>query len=179
MGDKYDLDEVKAAGVLSSYFGSLAAWRGAKFPLSIGTLPERNAVVFVTNDNKPEFLKDFPDTDNPRLQVITHPTNPYVKLLLVIGRDSTDLNTAVRGLALGNQILTGPIAKINEVKQIKPRVPYDAPNWVSTDRPVALSELVEQKVCCKWKVAHLLLSLFAYVYRQTCSHGKAAAFQWI
>lgn len=145
MGDKYDLDEVKAAGVLSSYFGSLAAWRGAKFPLSIGTLPERNAVVFVTNDNKPEFLKDFPDTDNPRLQVITHPTNPYVKLLLVIGRDSTDLNTAVRGLALGNQILTGPIAKINEVKQIKPRVPYDAPNWVSTDRPVALSELVEQK----------------------------------
>ena len=32
MGDKYDLDEVKAAGVLSSYFGSLAAWRGAQFP---------------------------------------------------------------------------------------------------------------------------------------------------
>ncbi|HHB1594445.1 cellulose biosynthesis cyclic di-GMP-binding regulatory protein BcsB [Vibrio campbellii] len=145
MGDKYDLDEVKAAGVLSSYFGSLAAWRGAQFPLSFDTLPERNAVVFITNDNKPEFLKDFPDTDGPRLQVITHPTDPYVKLLLVIGRDSADLNTAVRGLALGNQILTGPIAKINEVKQIKPRVPYDAPNWVSTDRPVALSELVEQK----------------------------------
>ncbi|MGR5162161.1 cellulose biosynthesis cyclic di-GMP-binding regulatory protein BcsB [Vibrio owensii] len=145
MGDKYDLDEVKAAGVLSSYFGSLAAWRGAQFPLSFDTLPERNAVVFITNDNKPEFLKDFPDTDGPRVQVITHPTDPYVKLLLVIGRDSADLNTAVRGLALGNQILTGPIAKINEVKQIKPRVPYDAPNWVSTDRPVALSELVEQK----------------------------------
>ncbi|MCX2791205.1 cellulose biosynthesis cyclic di-GMP-binding regulatory protein BcsB [Vibrio sp. Sgm 5] len=145
MGDKYDLDEVKAAGVLSSYFGSLAAWRGAQFPLSFDTLPERNAVVFITNDNKPEFLKDFPDTDGPRVQVITHPTDPYVKLLLVIGRDSADLNTAVRGLALGNQILTGPIAKINEVKQIKPRLPYDAPNWVSTDRPVALSELVEQK----------------------------------
>ncbi|MFM2656538.1 cellulose biosynthesis cyclic di-GMP-binding regulatory protein BcsB [Vibrio owensii] len=145
MGDKYDLDEVKAAGVLSSYFGSLAVWRGAQFPLSFDTLPERNAVVFITNDNKPEFLKDFPDTDGPRVQVITHPTDPYVKLLLVIGRDSADLNTAVRGLALGNQILTGPIAKINEVKQIKPRVPYDAPNWVSTDRPVALSELVEQK----------------------------------
>lgn len=145
MGYKYDLDEVKAAGVLSSYFGSLAAWRGAQFPLSFDSLPERNAVVFITNDNKPEFLKDFPDTDGPRVQVITHPTDPYVKLLLVIGRDSADLNTAVRGLALGNQILTGPIAKINEVKQIKPRVPYDAPNWVSTDRPVALSELVEQK----------------------------------
>ncbi|EII2404965.1 cellulose biosynthesis cyclic di-GMP-binding regulatory protein BcsB [Vibrio parahaemolyticus] len=145
MGGKYDLDDVKAAGVLSSYFGALAGWRGAQFPFSVDTLPKRNAIVFVTNDNKPEFLRDFPDTDGPRLQVITHPTDPYVKLLLVIGRDSKDLNVAVQGLALGNQLLTGPIAKINEVKQIKPRVPYDAPNWVSTARPVAFSELVEQK----------------------------------
>lgn len=145
MGGKYDLDDVKAAGVLSSYFGALAGWRGAQFPFRVDTLPKRNAIVFVTNDNKPEFLRDFPDTDGPRLQVITHPTDPHVKLLLVIGRDSKDLNVAVQGLALGNQLLTGPIAKINEVKQIKPRVPYDAPNWVSTARPVALSELVEQK----------------------------------
>lgn len=145
LGDQYSLDDIKAAGVLSSYFGALAGWRGANFPLSFDTLPDRNAVVFVTNDNKPNFLRDFPDTDGPYLQVITHPTDPYVKLLLVVGRDSDDLNTAVQGLALGHQVLTGPIAKVNDVKQIKPRVPYDSPNWVSTDRPVALSELVEQK----------------------------------
>ncbi len=145
MGDQYNLDEVKAAGVLSSYFGALSGWRGAQFPLSFDTAPMRNAVVFITNNNKPEFLRDFPDADGPRLQVIAHPTDPYVKLLLVIGRDSEDLNIAVRGLALGNQLLTGPIAKINAVKQVKPRQPYDAPNWISTDRPIALSELVEQK----------------------------------
>ncbi|ROV60420.1 cellulose biosynthesis cyclic di-GMP-binding regulatory protein BcsB [Vibrio ponticus] len=145
MGDQYDLAEIKAAGVASSYFGSLAGWRGAQFPLSFDTLPKRNAIVFVTNDNKPDFLRDFPDSDGPRLQMITHPTDPFVKLLLVIGQDSADLNTAVRGLALGNQLLTGPIAKINRVSQIQPREPYDAPNWVTTERPVALSELVEQK----------------------------------
>ncbi|MEC7940266.1 MAG: cellulose biosynthesis cyclic di-GMP-binding regulatory protein BcsB [Pseudomonadota bacterium] len=145
LGEKYSLDDIKAAGVLSSYFGALAGWRGANFPLSFDTLPNRNAVVFVTNDNKPDFLRDFPDTDGPYLQVITHPTDPYVKLLLVVGRDSDDLNTAVQGLALGNQVLTGPIAKVNDVKQIKPRVPYDSPNWVSIERPVALSELVEHK----------------------------------
>ena len=145
LGEQYSLDDIKAAGVLSSYFGALAGWRGANFPLSFDTLPNRNAVVFVTNDNKPDFLRDFPDTDGPYLQVITHPTDPYVKLLLVVGRDSGDLNTAVQGLALGNQVLTGPIAKVNDVKQIKPRVPYDSPNWVSIERPVALSELVEHK----------------------------------
>ncbi len=145
LGNNYDLSEIKAAGVLGSYFGALADWRSAQFPLNINTLPTRHAVVLVTNDNKPDFLRDFPDTDGPRLQVITHPTDPYVKLLLILGRDSTDLNTAVQGLALGNQLLTGPVAKINGVKQILPRVPYDAPNWLSTDRPIAFSELVEQQ----------------------------------
>lgn len=144
LGNDYDLSEIKAAGVLGSYFGALADWRTAQFPLNINTLPKSHAVVFVTNDNKPDFLRDFPDTDGPRLQVITHPTDPYVKLLLVLGRDSADLNKAVQGLALGNQLLTGPVAKINTVEQIAPRVPYDAPNWLSTDRPIAFSELVEQ-----------------------------------
>ncbi|MGP8306562.1 cellulose biosynthesis cyclic di-GMP-binding regulatory protein BcsB [Vibrio sp. YIC-376] len=144
LGNHYDLSEIKAAGVLGSYFGALADWRSAEFQLSINTLPQRHAVVFVTNDNKPDFLRDYPDTDGPRLQVISHPTDPYIKLLLVLGRDSTDLNTAVQGLALGHQLLTGPMAKINAIEQIAPRVPYDAPNWLSTDRPIAFSELVEQ-----------------------------------
>jgi hypothetical protein len=144
LGNHYDLSDIKAAGVLGSYFGALADWRSAQFPLEINALPKRHAVVFVTNDNKPDFLRDYPDTDGPRLQVISHPTDPYVKLLLVLGRDGADLNTAVQGLALGHQLLTGPVAKINSVEQIAPRVPYDAPNWLSTSRPIAFSELVEQ-----------------------------------
>jgi cellulose synthase operon protein B len=142
MGKDYDLSEVKAAGILASYFGVLSDWRGARFPISLDELPQENAIVFVTNANKPAFLQDFPDVDKPTLQMISHPENPYIKLLLIIGRDSKDLNDAVMGLALGNKILTGPIATINDVNQISPRLPYDAPNWVSTLRPIALSELI-------------------------------------
>lgn len=145
MGSHYDLADMKAAGVLASYFGALASWRGAEFPLSFDTLPDHDAIVFVTNDNKPAFLKDFPDVNGPTVQVITHPTDPYVKLLLVMGRNSQDLNTAVDGLAFGGQLLTGTSAKINQMTQLKPRVPYDAPNWISTSRPVMLSELVKEK----------------------------------
>jgi cellulose synthase operon protein B len=143
MGKNYDLSEVKAAGVLASYFGVLSDWRGARFPISLDELPQENAIVFVINTNKPAFLQDFPDADKPTLQMISHPENPYIKLLLIIGRDSKDLNDAVMGLTLGNKILTGPIATINDVKQISPRRPYDAPNWVSTLRPIALSELIK------------------------------------
>ncbi|HIF9193369.1 TPA: cellulose biosynthesis cyclic di-GMP-binding regulatory protein BcsB [Photobacterium damselae] len=144
MGSHPNTGEIKAAGVLSSYFGSLAGWRGAKFPLSYDALPDHNAIIFITNDNKPKFFHDFPDVDGPKVQVITHPMDPYVKLLLVMGRNSQELNKAVQGVVLGNTLLTGSIAKIDHVKQLKPRVPYDAPNWISTKGPVRFSDLIKQ-----------------------------------
>ncbi|OLQ81420.1 cellulose synthase regulator BcsB [Photobacterium proteolyticum] len=139
-----DIDGLTAAGVMASYFGTLASWRGVNFPVYFDDLPQQhNAIVFATNQHRPAFIKDLPEVSGPVLQLITHPTNRYRKLLLVLGRDSRDLNTAVRGLVLGDSLLSGPIARINNVTELKPRKPYDAPNWVRTDRPVSFAELVE------------------------------------
>lgn len=139
-----DIDGLTAAGVMASYFGSLASWRGVNFPVFFDDLPQQqNAIVFATNQHRPSFIKDLPEVNGPVLQLITHPTNRHRKLLLVLGRDSLDLNTAVRGLVLGDSLLSGPIARINNVTELKPRKPYDAPNWVRTDRPVSFAELVE------------------------------------
>lgn len=145
MGQHSDMDEIKAAGIASSYFGALAEWRKTSFPIIQDTAPDSNAIVFVTNDNKPAFLKDYPDADGPYLQIISHPRRPYVKLLIISGRDSKDLVQAVKGLAFGQHLLTGPIAKITRVDQVKPRKPYDAPNWINTSRPVTLSEMVKDE----------------------------------
>lgn len=136
---------VKSAGVAASYFGALSKWRGAEFPVHFGQLPTQHALIFMTNTERPAFLKDFPPVNKPTLQVISHPENPYIKFLLVMGRDTDELLTAVKGLALGNSVLTGPVAEINRALQIEPRSPYDAPNWVRTDRKVLFSELVENK----------------------------------
>lgn len=142
--DGLDTNKMKTAGIVSSYFGSLSEWRGSNFPMIDNALPTRNAIVFVTNDSKPDFLRNFPDVDGPRIQMISHPTDPYIKLLLVIGRDSKDLVVAVKGLALGEHLFTGPSAKINMAEQRVPRKPYDAPNWINTDRAVALSDLLTE-----------------------------------
>lgn len=146
MGKDYDLEAVKAAGVLASYFGMLANWRVIDFPLSFDELPKKHAIVLMTNQNKPAFLKDFPDTKDPVIQMITHPTDPFVKLLLIIGKNSQDLNKAVRGLVLGNQLLTGAMATIDNVQQVQKRRPYDAPKWLNTERSVAFSELVKNQL---------------------------------
>ncbi|WP_178087223.1 cellulose biosynthesis cyclic di-GMP-binding regulatory protein BcsB [Pseudomonas sp. C27(2019)] len=134
--------QMQAGTILSSYFGTQAQWRDISFPVHYSTLPEQHAIVFATNVQRPEFLKDYPQVSGPVVDLISLPDNPYYKMLLVLGRDDDDLITAASALAIGNPLFRGQSVSINEVQSITPRQPYDAPNWVSTERPVFFSELV-------------------------------------
>ncbi len=77
----------------------------------------------------------------PTIEMIDHPNNPYLKLLVVFGRDDKDLLKAAQGIASGNILFRGNSVTVDDVKPLQPRVPYDAPNWVRTDRPVTFGEL--------------------------------------
>ncbi|CAI0976667.1 Cellulose synthase regulatory subunit [Serratia rubidaea] len=136
-----DITQQRAAGILASWFGSKAQWRGQSFPTLFNQLPERHAVVFATNTRRPDFLRDYPDVKGPTVEMISHPDNPYVKLLLIQGRDDNDLVTAVKGIAQGNILFRGQNVLVEKVEQLQPRQPYDAPNWVRTDRPMTFTEL--------------------------------------
>lgn len=144
IGNQPDLAQTKAMGVVAGYFGTLADWRKSDFPIEYDVLPKDNAIVFVTNQNRPSFLKDLPEISGPSLQIMTNPVNPYSKLLLVLGRDGKDLLQAAQGMVFGESLLTGSFAKVTSVKKILPRKPYDAPNWIDVSRPVTFAELVKQ-----------------------------------
>lgn len=146
------LGEQRAAGILASYFGSLSSWRAMTFPVLSDQLPAASAgqvtssVVFATNTHRPAFLADlekFPAVDAPVVQVIDNPDDRFSKVLLVLGRDDADLVTAAQALALGGDLFRGERVVIDKLQQIKPRVPYDAPNWMRTDRPVRFAELIK------------------------------------
>ncbi|HHG8591755.1 TPA: cellulose biosynthesis cyclic di-GMP-binding regulatory protein BcsB [Citrobacter koseri] len=135
----------QAASIVSSWFGSRAGWRGQHFPVMYNTLPDRNAIVFATNDKRPDFLRDHPPVKAPVIEMISHPDNPYVKLLVVFGRDDNDLLQAAKGIAQGNILFRGDSVVVDEVKPLLARKPYDAPNWVRTDRAVTFGELKTYK----------------------------------
>ncbi|MFM5820635.1 cellulose biosynthesis cyclic di-GMP-binding regulatory protein BcsB [Aeromonas sanarellii] len=137
------LEQQQAAAVLASWFGTRAQWRGQHFPVLINRLPDRNGVIFATNDARPDFLADYPEVKGPTIDMISSPDNPYVKLLLILGRDQQDLLTAVSGLARGEVLLRGQSVRVDEVKPLVPRQPYDAPNWVRLDRKMRFDELTE------------------------------------
>lgn len=136
-----DLGQQQAAAILASWFGARAQWRGQSFPALFNQLPDSHAVVFATNAQRPDFLRDYPPVDSPTVEVISHPQNPYIKLLLVQGRDDNDLITAVKGIAQGNILFRGQNVSVDRVEQLAPRQPYDAPNWIRTDRPMTFAEL--------------------------------------
>ncbi|MDN0086843.1 cellulose biosynthesis cyclic di-GMP-binding regulatory protein BcsB [Yersinia nurmii] len=136
-----DVAQQKAAAILASWFGEQAQWRGQHFPAVFNQIPDRHGVIFATNDKRPDFLKDYPAVNAPTVEMISHPNNPYVKLLLVLGRDDKDLIVAATGIAQGNILFRGQNVTVDKVEQLAPRVPYDAPNWVRTERPMTFAEL--------------------------------------
>lgn len=142
-----DNGTVEAAGVLSSWFGALASYRGSVFPAQINSLPATgNAVVLVSGSNAQEVGGlSIPAATGPTLSVVTNPNDANGKILVVSGRDTAELKRAATALVLGRQTLSGESVVIDSLQALPPRKPYDAPYWVPSDRPVKLGELLEAK----------------------------------
>ncbi len=132
---------LQAAGTVASWFGALASYKGASFPTTLDTIPNGNAVVFATASEKPAGLA-LPAVNGPTISVISNPSNAEAKLLLVMGRTPEELRAAAQTLALGSVALTGQTQVVG-TPEMPPRKLYDAPRWVSIDRPVRFGELVQ------------------------------------
>lgn len=131
---------LEAAGLLSSWFGSLADYRGATFPVSNGELPNGHAVVFVTPESNIPGLT-LPAIQGPALAVVDNPQDVSGKLLLVMGRNPADLRTAAAALALNSKAFAGAQAAVTAFQEPPARKPYDAPRWIPSDRALQLGEL--------------------------------------
>lgn len=133
-----------AAGVVASWFGGLASYRGAQFPIMLNTLPKGNGVMMVAGSSAPAGL-NLPAINGPSIAVISNPLNANAKLLVVMGRDAKELDIAAQALTLGKATLNGAYVSVKQMDNIPARKPYDAPGWIPTDRPVHLAELAKQQ----------------------------------
>jgi cellulose synthase (UDP-forming) len=132
---------LQAAGVVSSWFGQLADFRGANFPVVSVAPTEGNAVVIGTQQDLPPGLA-LPPINGPTVAEIANPNDASASLLVVTGRTGDELVAAASSLALGSRTLGGQMATV-AAPDMPPRKPYDAPYWVPTDRPVKFGELVD------------------------------------
>lgn len=138
-----DAAVLQSAGVVATWFGALADYRGARFPAQFDhRYPDKgNAVVFLKGPEP--SLPGLEALSGPTLALANNPNDPQGRLLIVAGRDDDEIMRAARALVTGSKSLTGQQAVITEVEQRQARKPYDAPRWVPSDRPVKFGELVD------------------------------------
>jgi cellulose synthase (UDP-forming) len=134
-------EQLRAAGIVASWFGQLAADRGASFPVLTEAPAEGNAVVVVVGGEGSD-VPGLPPIDGPTLAVVANPNDKLASLLVIGGRTGEEAAAAATALSLGTRTLGGDVAVVVP-PQVAARRPYDAPNWIATDRPVRLGDLVD------------------------------------
>ena len=130
-----------AAGAVSSWFGLQASYRGFTFPVSMGALPDTDAVV-ITHSGAALPGGALPDFGGPTVTLMPNPRNPYASLLVIGGRSDDETLAAARALASASSGLSGARTVVTPVETAARR-PYDAPRWLRTDRPVRLGDFVQ------------------------------------
>ena len=134
---------LQAAGIVSSWFGVMTEFRAARFPVTLGTIPQGNAIVIAENSSDlPAALKTG-GASGPTIAMRANPSDPYSKVLVLTGDNPDELLTAALGLSLQRDMLVGEEAHIASMRLPAPREPDDAPRWLSTSRNTPVGEIAQ------------------------------------
>ncbi len=130
-----------AAAIAASWFGALADYRGARFPVAGAAPASGDAVLIATADTAPAGVA-LPPIDGPTIAEVPNPNDPFATILVVAGRSGAEAVAAASALALGSRTLSGAAMSVT-APAAPPRRPYDAPDWIPTNRKVAFGSLVD------------------------------------
>jgi cellulose synthase (UDP-forming) len=134
---------MRAAGIVASWFGILTDDHPVRFPVSIGTIPDGNAIVIAEKAREIPASLGLTEVSAPTLALRANPSGPKSKLLLVTGGNADDLVKAAIGLALECDLLQGGQVSFAGLKMPGPRQPDDAPRWLSTERNTEIGEIAK------------------------------------
>ncbi len=139
-----DMTTLRAAGVLSSWFGVKGGWKSGDFPVLVDQLPNHHAVVFATADAHPAYL-DGLEIEGPGVAIVSHPQQPATKLLVIMGVNNDQLLDAVDTLiaSAGQGTLSGSRVDFPSPAKPQRRAPYDAPSWLATGQINRFGDFIE------------------------------------
>lgn len=135
---------LKSAGIVASWFGKQADFHHVTFPVSYHIAETGNAVVLGTAANLPDNLGKSLTIAGPLVAELANPSDSNGTLLVITGRNAAEVLQAANTLAY----TSGSFGDLSQTGgadiSLSPRVPYDAPAFLPTDRVVRFGELVSQ-----------------------------------
>jgi cellulose synthase (UDP-forming) len=132
---------LQAAGIVASWFGILTNSRPIRFPVTVGSIPEGNAIVIAENAASLPASLQMTSSSGPNIAMRSNPSDPYSKVLVLTGDTADDLLIAAMALTLQRDLLQGDQVRIPSLKMPAAREPDDAPRWLSTDRITHLGDI--------------------------------------
>ncbi|GAA4493122.1 UDP-forming cellulose synthase catalytic subunit [Gluconacetobacter tumulicola] len=137
-----DIAVLKAASVVSSWFGRIVDFHHVTFPVSEEVPLGGNAVAIGVLNRLPPVIAKAVNVVGPTVAEIANPSDPFGTILVVSGRNEAELLTAARGLAFMSNTF-GDVSSLTVAPvTLSHRKPYDAPAFLPTDRLVRFGELV-------------------------------------
>ncbi|HVY13837.1 MAG TPA: UDP-forming cellulose synthase catalytic subunit [Rhodopila sp.] len=141
LADNSSNEALEAAAITASWFGKLADFRTAQFPVTREPPQDGNAVLIVVGHEMPAGIA-LPAPQGPLIAEVPNPNDPLGTILVIAGRTGAEAIAAADTLSRGSRILSGSSTSAT-LDALPPRKPYDAPDWITTDRPVRFGELVD------------------------------------
>ena len=134
-----DRQVTQAAGILASWYGAMADFRGSHFPVSIGEIPAGNVVLFATSGSSLLSILGV-TVSGPVIVLRDNPSDASGKVLVLAGKDSKQLLMAARALVLGQFSHESDEARVGDIRMPAPRTAYDAPRWLQASPSVKIAE---------------------------------------
>jgi cellulose synthase (UDP-forming) len=131
---------VNAGAVLASWFGALADYRGAEFPVRYADLPRQHAVVLRTRRDDIPALAELPIPQTPEIRLVNHPELAGARLLVISANDASGVLRAARALVYGSASLRGAVAAVDSFDMPQPRGLNDSPRWADPSQPIKLGD---------------------------------------
>jgi cellulose synthase (UDP-forming) len=129
--EKPDPSTLEASGVVASWLGTLADFRGIHFPVSVGSVPRGNVIVFAPKGSSIIPDQSLTALNGPAIGLRDNPSDPYGKVLVVTGDNSLQILEAARALASGRYPREGDMAELGGFVMPARRRIYDAPKWLN------------------------------------------------
>lgn len=133
---------LEASAVLASWFGSLADYRGASFPVMAQLPPSGSAVVVGPANTLGQFLGGQAQITGPTVLETVNANDAFGTILIVTGRSDDEVVAAARSVAFAGKGFPHESRIIAPQVTIDPRKPYDAPGFVTRSQPIRVGDLV-------------------------------------
>jgi cellulose synthase (UDP-forming) len=130
--------ELRAAGVVASYFGMVADYPVPRFPVSLAVLPHGNVVVVAEASSDLVTQLSLGPVTGPVVALRVNPSDPFGKVLIVTGQDDSQVLVAAQALATHSVSIQGTSMTLQDFELPSPRTADDAPRWATLQKKASL-----------------------------------------